>query len=86
MWFVRSGSRNSKAVAAAAVLFAFGSIANLVYANAGPPPEARSISGKLFTRDVHMYKQAWGAIKLEVSDKIDNPQLIVPEKAAERPE
>lgn len=81
MWFARSGSESSKSVAVAALLLTIGSVANLVYANAGPPPEARSITGKMFSSDVHMYKQGWGKIKLEVSDTIDNPELIVPDPA-----
>lgn len=80
LWFVRSGSKkNSKAVVATAVLLTLGSIATLVYGNAGPPPEARSITGKMFTQSVHMYKGGWGEIKLEVSDTARNPQLIVPD-------
>ena len=80
MWFVRSGSQNSKAIVTAAILLTFGSIANLVYGNAGPPSEARSINGKMFSEAVHMYKHGFGKIKLEVSDKVSNPELIVPEK------
>ena len=79
MWFVRSSGQNSKAVATAAVLLMVGSIATLVYGNAGPPPEARSITGKMFTEAVHMYKSGSGAIKLEVSDDVSNPVLIVPD-------
>ena len=79
MWFLRTSPKNSKSVAAVAVLFAFGSVANLVYGNAGPPPEARSITGKMFSDSVHMYKQGSGKIKLEVSDQVDHPELIVPD-------
>ena len=79
MWFVRSGHRNSKAVVATAILLTCGSIATLVYGNAGPPSEARSITGKMFTQSVHMYKAGWGAIKLEVSDEATTPVLIVPD-------
>ena len=80
LWFVRSGwKKNSKAVVATAVLLTGGSIATIVYGNAGPPPEARSITGKMFTQSVHMYKGGWGAIKLEVSDTARNPELIVPD-------
>ncbi len=79
MWFARSGHRHSKAVIATAVALTCGSIATLVYGNAGPPPEARSITGKMFTQSVHMYKQGSGAIKLEVSDEARNPELIVPD-------
>lgn len=80
LWFIRSGSKkNSKSVVVTAVLLTLGSIATIVYGNAGPPPEARSINGKMFTQSVHMYKSGWGAIKLEVSDTARNPQLIVPD-------
>lgn len=79
MWFVRASTQNSKAVVTAAVLLAVSSIATLVYGNAGPPPEARTITGKMFTQSVHMYKTGWGAIKLEVSDSEANPVLIVPD-------
>jgi len=79
MWFVRSGHRHSKAVIATAILLTCGSIATLVYGNAGPPSEARSITGKMFTQSVHMYKAGWGAIKLEVSDEATTPVLIVPD-------
>ena len=85
MWFFRSGAHNVKAVTASAFLLVC-SVATLVYGNAGPPPEARSITGKMFSQDVHMYKAGWGKIKLEVSDTARTPQLIVPdpkEKAAE---
>ena len=79
MWFVRNGQRHSKAVIATAIVLTCGSIATLVYGNAGPPPEARTITGKMFTQSVHMYKAGWGAIKLEVSDEARNPELIVPD-------
>jgi len=79
MWFVRWGGQNSKAVVTAAVLLTVGSIANLVYGNAGPPPEARTITGRMFTESVHMYNTGWGEIKLEVSDTEDYPELIVPD-------
>ena len=79
MWFVRSGRSNSKPAVAAAILLACGSIATMVYGNAGPPPEARSITGKMFSAGVHDYKSGWGAIKLQVSDTERNPVLIVPD-------
>ena len=81
MWLVRSGRQRSKGIVTAAALLTFGSIATLVYGNAGPPPEARSITGKMFSQGVHMYKSGWGAIKLEVSDTERNPTLIVPDPA-----
>ena len=85
VWFFRSGSLSSKAVVASAFLLTC-SVATLVYANAGPPPEARSITSRMFSDAVHMYKSGSGRIKLEVSDNVNNPELIVPDpprKAAE---
>jgi hypothetical protein len=79
MWFMRSGRAHSKPIVAAAILLTCGSIATLVYGNAGPPPEARSITGKMFSQGVHTYKGGWGKIKLEVSDDAPNPVLIVPD-------
>jgi len=59
-----------------------------VLANAGPPPEARSITGKMFTQAVHIYGFGSGQIKLEVTNEdrqyID---LIVPDpKTSPSPE
>ena len=79
MWFVRPGRIHSKTVMVAVALLTCGSVATLVYGNAGPPPEARSINGKMFSQAVHMYKGGWGKIKLEVSDSVRTPELIVPD-------
>ena len=78
VWFVRSG-RVTKPVAAGLLVLAGGALATMVYANAGPPPEARSITGKMFAPGMHDYKFGGGAIKLEISDEEDNPTLIVPD-------
>lgn len=82
-WFVRSGRLSTKGVKAAAagiVLLASGAFATMVYANAGPPADARAITGKMFTRGVHIYKSGGGKIKLEVSDTETQPKLIVPDE------
>ena len=82
VWFVRSGRAATKAgkSAVAIVVVSFvATAATFVFANAGPPSEARSISGKMFTPAVHMYGFGWGKIKLEVSDdEKDRVRLIVP--------
>lgn len=78
VWFARSG-RISKPIATGLIVLAAGALATMVYANAGPPPEARSITGKMFTQGMHYYKFGGGAIKLEVSAEEDNPVLIVPD-------
>jgi len=82
VWFVRSGRASTKAakggVAGIVILFV-ATAATFVFANAGPPAEARNITGKMFTPAVHMYGFGWGKIKLEVSDDDkDRVRLIVP--------
>ena len=86
VWFARSRKSNlkpDKAVIAGAVLFFCGAFATLVFANAGPPPEARSITGKMFAPAVHIYKMGWGRVKVETSDD-DEIELIVPDVPDEK--
>lgn len=81
VWLARSGktvSKNGRALGIGAFLFLGGAFATFVFANAGPPPEARSITGKMFTDAVHMYNSGSGEIKLETSEERDYIQLIVP--------
>ena len=73
-------ARSSKSLVIVAVLAGLGSLATVVYGNAGPPPEARSITGKMFTPAVHLYGFGSGQIKLETIDEDRNDiQLIVPD-------
>jgi len=81
MWFARSGKAASKTVKTliiATTIAGIASAATFVYANAGPPDEARSITGKMFSQAVHIYGFGWGQVKLETSDKDDRITLIVP--------
>ena len=82
VWFVRSGRVATKAGKGAVALLVISFVtiaATFVFANAGPPSEARSITGKMFTPALHMYGFGWGKIKLEVSDEDkDRVVLIVP--------
>lgn len=66
-----------KAVGVVVVFAAFAAAATLVYANAGPPAEARSISGKMFSQAVHIYGFGSGKIKLELTNE-DRVTLVVP--------
>lgn len=80
MWFVRSGkaaTKSGKGLVILAVVTGIVSAATLVYANAGPPQEARTINGKMFTQAVHMYGTGWGVVKLETRDQ-KQIELIVP--------
>lgn len=83
VWFVRSKNlspKTGKTIAAVAVLAAMGSTATFVFANAGPPPEARSITGKMFSPAVHIYKFGSGRVKLELTDDdAERITLIVPD-------
>jgi hypothetical protein len=89
LWFVRSKTskppkngvsktgQTGKTAAILAVLFLSGAAATAVVANVGPPPEARSISGKLFTDYVHQYMQASGNIKLVVNDDKNEESIVL---------
>jgi hypothetical protein len=81
VWFMRTGKANSttnKGVIAAVLLSCVAS-ATFVFANAGPPAEARSITGKIFSPAMHMYGFGWGKIKVETTeDDSDRITLIVP--------
>lgn len=82
VWLARSGkmaTKNGRAFGIGAFLFLGGAFATVVFANIGPPLEARSISGKLFAPGVHTYKQASGNIKLETAAEGDHVELIVPD-------
>lgn len=72
MWFVRSGrsaTKTGKSLAILAMICIIGSAATLVYANAGPPPELRSISSTLFDKKTFGYwTSAGGSINLTVSE------------------
>lgn len=81
MWFVRSGksaTKTGKIMMALAVTLGIASAATFVYANAGPPMEARSITGKMFSQAMHIYGFGWGRVKLEMSADGDQIELIVP--------
>jgi hypothetical protein len=82
VWFVRSGKasvKSGKTLVILAVLAALGSAATFAFANAGPPPEARSITGKMFSQAVHYLKFGSGKIRLETKDDQNGVELIVPD-------
>jgi hypothetical protein len=84
IWFVRSGkaaTTTGKTLVILAVTAGICSAATFVFANVGPPQEARTINGKMFSPAVHEYKQGSGPIKIEVSDEVQSVTLIVPDPA-----
>jgi preprotein translocase subunit SecG len=87
IWVARSGKMASKGVKAAVLTLGIGAIATaatFVYANAGPPAEARSITGKMFSQAVHIYGFGWGQVKIGISDT-DRVRLIVPDPKDDKP-
>lgn len=85
LWFVKPAklsARNGNAVAV--VIFSGFALATVAFGNAGPPAEARSITGKMFSEAVHIYGFGFGKIKLEVSGDVSNPTLIVPNPPGQR--
>ena len=81
IWFMRSGrvtSRSGRSFVVIATVSGLVSAATLVYANAGPPPEARTINGKMFSQSVHLYKFGSGRIHLETGNQAE-VTLIVPD-------
>ncbi|HQY68176.1 MAG TPA: hypothetical protein PLD38_12925 [Pyrinomonadaceae bacterium] len=82
MWLVRSGksaTKMGKTLVILTVIAGIGSAATLVYANAGPPPETRSITGKIFSQTVQSWKWGSGKIKVETKSEGDSIDLIVPD-------
>ena len=83
VWFARGRRLASGAgPAAAAVVFALGAFATIVYGNAGPPSAAREVTGRMFSPALHVYKSGGGRIKLEISDTDSQVKLIVPDPDA----
>lgn len=85
VWFVRSrrtDGKINKTAAVAIILFLVGSAATVAFANMGPPAELRSISGKLFNKQIFGgWGSAYGKIKLEVSETDGGTiELVVPDK------
>ena len=90
IWFARFGkasARAGKSLVVLAVMAGIGSAGTLIYANIGPPSEARSITGKMFTQAVHMYGFGSGQIKLETKPDSEGGgvELIVPNPREEKP-
>lgn len=80
VWFSRNRKVN-KTIVAGTVLFLVISATTLVFANAGPPSALRTISSKLFDKNVFGYwKRADGNIKIQVSAENDGVELIIPDK------
>ncbi|HTH50962.1 MAG TPA: hypothetical protein VL501_03455 [Pyrinomonadaceae bacterium] len=87
IWFARSGklaTRGAKTAVITLAVSAIATTATFVFANAGPPADARSITGKMFSQSVHYYGFGWGQVKLGTTDA-ERIQLIVPNPKDDKP-
>lgn len=81
LWFARTGRRPGRGSMTAVLALAalLGGAATMIHANIGPPPEARTINGKMFSESVHRYKFGSGKVRLELSDA-NEIVFIVPDQ------
>ena len=80
VWLVRSRAASGKPARAAlgiALLVLCGACAGVAYANAGPPPVARSLTSKILIQEAQPYG-AGGEVKVEVSDDANTITLELP--------
>ncbi|MBC7929620.1 MAG: hypothetical protein H7Z38_03540 [Rubrivivax sp.] len=80
VWLVRSRKQPARFGPAALCVIAFalcGAFAGAAYANAGPPPVARSLTSKILIEDLQWWG-AYGQVKIEVSGDADRVTLILP--------
>jgi hypothetical protein len=75
LWFVRSRKATAPTFAAMASLVLLCGIgtASFVYANAGPPPEARSLTSKILK-----YGFTYGEVQVETTNDADQIVLVLP--------
>lgn len=87
LWLVRSrrlASAQARAAALAlALLLSIAGAATLAYANAGPPPSARSLTTKILSPDLQWWG-AYGRVKVEIVDEGDEIVLVLP-KGKDKP-
>lgn len=82
VWLARAHAQGGRAprVVSALAFAALGAVAAggvAVYANAGPPPVARSLTSKILTPDLS-YWGASGVVKVEVADDESLIMLVLP--------
>jgi hypothetical protein len=85
VWLVRSRKQAVRFGPAALCIVAFalcGAFAGAAYANAGPPPVARSLTSKILINDLQWWG-AYGQVKIEVSDDANEITLVLPRSKKE---
>jgi hypothetical protein len=82
VWLVRSRKHSekvSRGAIAVMVLAICGAVASIAYANAGPPPVARSLTSKILVPDAQPYG-VFGEVKVSVVDDSNQIVLVLPSK------
>ena len=83
VWLVRSrkgAERTARAVALGVSLLLIGGItAGVAYANAGPPPVARSLTSKILIQELQWWG-AYGEVKVEIVEEGNEIQLVLPRR------
>jgi len=85
--FVRSRGRAQRfgpAALCVAALALCGASVGVAFANAGPPPVARSLTSKILTQDLQWWG-AYGQVKVEVSDDAGEITRVLPKQKQEQP-
>ncbi len=81
VWFVRARKPVSRparvALGVLALALCSATVAGLAYANAGPPPVARSLTSKILIPDAQWYG-VYGQVKVEVVEDGEQIRLILP--------
>ena len=87
VWLVRSRGQRRLGPAAlcVAALALCGTAATAAYANAGPPPVARSLTTKILIEQAQWYG-VYGEVKVEVVDDGDQITLVLPKGKEEKPQ
>jgi hypothetical protein len=83
VWLVRSRKQTDKLTRVAlgvAVLALCSATASIAYANAGPPPVARSLTSQILVEQAQWYG-VYGQVKIEIADEGDQITLVLPAKA-----
>lgn len=81
VWLVRSRKgveRTARAVALSVAILLIGGIAaGVAYANAGPPPVARSLTSKILIQELQWWG-AYGEVKVEIVEEGNEIRLVLP--------
>ncbi len=83
VWLVRSRKQTDKLTRVAlgvAVLTLCSATASIAYANAGPPPVARSLTSKILVEQAQWYG-VYGQVKIEVVEEGEQITLVLPAQA-----